>query len=83
MSIELKRSKLNNYCSVFSITMDQADCPRLKWISVIFVFQKNLATIYSKEIEFFIWGRGERKRDDPPENGKYIIGPEKAGANSI
>ena len=65
MSIELKRSKLNlslnNYCSVFSITMDQADCPRLKWISVIFVFQKNLATIYSKEIEFFIWGRGEKE----------------------
>ena len=45
-----------------------------------FFFQKFLATKYSKEIEFFIWGR---KRDDPPENGKYPIGPEKAGANGI
>ena len=48
-----------------------------------FFFQKILATIYSKEIEFSIWGRRKRKRDDPPEKGKYPIGPEKAGANGI
>ena len=48
-----------------------------------FFLQKFLATKYSKEIEFSSLGRRKRKRDDPPEKGKYPIGPEKAGANGI
>ena len=63
MLIELKQSKLNlspnSYCSVFCITMDQADCPRLKWIFIISFFKSSLLRNILKKLNFsFGEGRG-------------------------